>query len=94
MEGLAVVIFPVLLMFFALSMERVESRLRRSSVGGEDLEQFFAQASDDEVNTFVREGLPRSMDVFRIRRRRAGRRARRRQAKAAATAAALGPQSH
>ncbi len=68
MEGLAVIFFPVLLMFFALSMERVEGRLRRLTVEEEDVEQFFEQASTGEVNTFVREGLPSALDVVRVRR--------------------------
>ncbi|MEO9220520.1 MAG: hypothetical protein ABI251_01855 [Mycobacteriaceae bacterium] len=68
MEGLAVLFFPVLLMFFALSMERVEARLRRLTVEEEDVEQFFDKASNEEVNTFVREGLPRALDVLRLRR--------------------------
>lgn len=69
MEGLAVIFFPVLLMFFALSMERVEARLRRLTVEEEDVEQFFEKASPEEVNTFVREGLPRALDVLHLRRR-------------------------
>jgi len=69
MEGLGVIFFPVLLMFFALSMERVEARLRRLTVEEDDVEQFFEQASTGEVNTFVREGFPRALDVLRLRRR-------------------------
>lgn len=75
MEGLAVIFFPVLLMFFALSMERVEARLRTLTVEEEDVEQFFEQASTDEVNTFVREGFPQAEDVLQTRRRSGGRRA-------------------
>ncbi len=69
MEGLAVVFFPVLLMFFALSMERVEARLRRLTVEEDDVDKFFEQASAGEVNTFVREGLPHALDVLHVRRR-------------------------
>jgi len=68
MEGLAVIFFPVLLMFFALSMERVEAQLRRLTVEEEDVEDFFEQANPEEVDTFVREGFPRAIDVLRLRR--------------------------
>ena len=79
-ESLLVVVFPVLLMLFALSMERVESRLRRLSVEEDEVEQFLDSANPDEVNTFVREGLPRALTMFRLRRR-SGRRPARRKAR-------------
>lgn len=61
-------LFPVLLMAFALSMERVESRLRRLVVEEEEVEQFLDQASPAEVDTFVREGLPNALVRFHRRR--------------------------
>ena len=79
-ESLLVVVFPVLLMLFALSMERVESRLRRLSVEEDEVEEFLESANPDEVNTFVREGLPRALTKFRLRRR-SGRRPARRKAR-------------
>lgn len=79
MLSLTVVLFPVLLMLFALSMERVEARLRRIGaeddlLGEEAVGQFLDQASEDEVDTMVREGLPRALDLFRRRRHHANRR--------------------
>lgn len=70
MEGLAVIIFPVLLMFFALSMERVEARLSRLTLEEDEVEKFFDQASTADVNNFVREGFPRAIKLRQRRRRR------------------------
>ncbi|NNG34865.1 hypothetical protein [Nakamurella aerolata] len=67
-----VLLIPVLLLIFALLMERVESRLHRASVSEEEVEQFLDSARPDEVNTFIREGWSRALPRFR-RRRRAGR---------------------
>ncbi|GAB2927846.1 hypothetical protein GCM10027047_25700 [Rhodococcus aerolatus] len=78
MESLLVVVFPVLLMLFALSMERVESRLKRLSVEEDEVEEFLDSANPAEVNTFVREGLPRALTMFRLRRRTGRRPARKR----------------
>ncbi len=69
MVGLTVVFFPVLLMLFALSMERVESRLRKLTLEEDEVEEFLDQATSSDVNTMAREGLPRALDVFRLRRR-------------------------
>lgn len=72
-----VLLFPLLLLVFAMLMERVESRLQNVSVTEEEVEQFLDQARPDEVNTFIREGLGRALDLFRLRRRpRRGRRPR------------------
>lgn len=68
MVGLAVVLFPFLLMAFALSMERVESRVRRTGLGEDEVEQFLDQASASDVQTLARDGMPRALDVFRLRR--------------------------
>jgi hypothetical protein len=73
MEGLAVIFFPMLLMFFALSMERVETRLRRLTAEEGDVETFFEHASTADVNTFVQEGFPQASAVLRNRRRSSGR---------------------
>lgn len=40
MQGLLVVIAPVLLILFALSMERIEGHLQRLTVQGEDVQEF------------------------------------------------------
>lgn len=81
-ESLLVVVFPVLLMLFALSMERVESRLKRLSVEEDEVEEFLDSANPAEVNTFVREGLPRALTMFRLRRRTGRRPARKRSGRA------------
>ncbi len=80
MQGLAVVLFPVLLMLFALAMERVEFRLRRLTVRQQEVEEFLDQASHDEVVTLAHEGFPPRIGTLpstsqgsvglRIRRRR------------------------
>lgn len=68
MVGLAVVLFPFVLMAFALSMERVETRVRRTGLGEDEVEQFLDEASASEVQTLVNDGMPRALDVFRLRR--------------------------
>jgi hypothetical protein len=67
MVGLAVVLFPFVLMAFALSMERVETRVRRTGLGEDEVEQFLDEASASEVQTLVNDGMPRALDVFRLR---------------------------
>lgn len=79
------IFFPVLLMFFALSMERVEARLRRLTLEEDDVETFFDNANASDVNTFVREGFPRAFDIIRRRRRGRRRHLQRRRADPAGT---------
>jgi hypothetical protein len=69
MTVLFVLLFPALLMVFAVLMERLEARLHNVSVTEDEIEEFLDQAQPDEVNTFIREGLGRALDVFRLRRR-------------------------
>ncbi|MBC2641612.1 hypothetical protein ACFTWF_08900 [Rhodococcus sp. NPDC056960] len=69
MQGLAVVLFPVLLMLFALAMERVEFRLRRLTVRQQEVEEFLDQASHDEVATLAHEGFPHALARFHRRRK-------------------------
>jgi hypothetical protein len=64
-----VLLIPLLLMFFALLMERVENRLRNATVSEEQVEEFLEQANPDEVKTFIREGWSRALARFRLRRR-------------------------
>lgn len=64
-----VVLIPVLLMLFALFMERVENRLKTRTVSEADVQQFLEQAQPEEVNTLMREGWTRAFDKFRLRRR-------------------------
>jgi hypothetical protein len=64
-----VLLIPLLLMVFALLMERVENRLRTSTMTEDDVEEFLESAQPDEVNTFIREGWSRALSLFRLRRR-------------------------
>ncbi|MBF6173260.1 MULTISPECIES: hypothetical protein [Nocardia] len=58
MQGLAVVLFPVLLMLFALFMERVENRLRKLLEPEEEVQQYLDRASNAEVNELAKLGVP------------------------------------
>lgn len=64
-----VLLFPLLLLSFAVLMERLEARLQNVSVTENEVEEFLDQARPEEVNTFIREGLGRALDLFRLRRR-------------------------
>lgn len=70
MQALAVVLFPVLLMLFALAMERVESRLSRLSVREQEVEEFLDNADHVDVAALAREGFPGALARFHLRRRR------------------------
>jgi len=70
MQGLAVVLFPVLLMLFALAMERVEHRLSRLTVREQDVAEFLETANPAEVSTMHRIGLPDALSRFHRRRHR------------------------
>ena len=69
MVGLAAVFFPVLLMMFALSMERVEARLRRQADRDEELTEGLVEVDVTLVGTPAPDGPARASDVFRRRRR-------------------------
>ncbi|OQO92883.1 hypothetical protein [Saccharomonospora piscinae] len=73
-----VIAVPVVVMLFALGMERVEHRLRHVSVRGEDVEEFLEQARPDEVRALYGHGIGRALELFRLRRL-AGRAAKGRQ---------------
>ena len=60
-------LFPILLMAFVLSMERLEARVRRTGVGEDEVVEFLDQASASDVQNLARDGLPRALDVFRLR---------------------------
>jgi hypothetical protein len=78
------VLVPLLVMFFALGMERVESRLRESTVRPEELEEFLEGPRPDEITALFRQGTGRALELFRWRNRRpGGRRSARRGNKAA-----------
>ncbi len=77
MAAFLVLLFPVLLMVFALLMSKVEDRLRPSGVTEDEVGEFLDQARPDEVNTLIREGWSGALHRFRLRRRPRGRRIRR-----------------
>jgi hypothetical protein len=56
------VLVPLLVMFFALGMERVESRLRESTVRQDELEEFLEQPRPDEVRALFRSGTGRALE--------------------------------
>ena len=67
---------PVLIMFFALAMERLEHRLRylaaRENVmlQENEVEEFLQAARPDEVRALVGSGIGRALALFRQRRLR------------------------
>ena len=63
------VLVPLLVMFFALGMERVESRLRESTVRQDELEELLEQRRPDEVRALFRSGTNRALEMFRLRHR-------------------------
>ncbi|HVL85999.1 MAG TPA: hypothetical protein VM367_17155 [Pseudonocardia sp.] len=62
------VLVPLLVMFFALGMERVESRLRESTLRQDELEEMLEQPRADEVRAMFRQGTVRALELFRLRR--------------------------
>ena len=64
-----VLLFPLLLMVFALLMGRVEDRLHPATVTEDEVGEFLDQARPEEVNTLIREGWTGALDRFRLRRR-------------------------
>ncbi|ORI20066.1 hypothetical protein [Rhodococcus sp. 1168] len=70
MQGLAVVLFPVLLMLFSLAMERVEGKLSKLAVHEHDVVEFLDQASSSEVATLANDGFPHALDKLNNRKKR------------------------
>jgi hypothetical protein len=68
MQGLAVVLFPVVLMLFALLMERVENRLRKLLEPEEEVQQYLNRASNAEVNELAKLGVPAAASRISARR--------------------------
>ena len=62
-------------------MERVESRLRESTVRPEELEELLERPRPDEVRALFRQGTGRALELFRLR----GKAPRRRRPHAGAT---------
>jgi hypothetical protein len=63
------VLVPLLVMFFALGMERVEARLREAAVRQDELDDFLERARPDEVKALFRSGTGRALELFRRRNR-------------------------
>lgn len=63
------VLVPLLVMFFALGMERVESKLRDSSVRPDELEELLERPRPDEVRALFGQGTGRALELFRLRNR-------------------------
>ena len=59
---------PLIIMLFALFMERVEARLRHISVREDEVEEFLEQARPDEVRALYGHGIGRALELFRLRR--------------------------
>ena len=71
-----VILVPLVIMFFALFMERVESRLKHVAVQENEVEEFLEQAQPNEVRALYGHGIGRALELFRLRRRRGRARAR------------------
>ncbi|WP_216213597.1 hypothetical protein [Amycolatopsis aidingensis] len=63
-----VIAVPLVVMFFALAMERVENRLRNVTVREEEVEEFLEQAQPNEVRALYGHGIGRALELFRLRR--------------------------
>jgi len=69
-----VVAVPLLIMFFALAMERLEERLRHLTLHENEVEEFLQAARPDEVQALFGSGIGRALELFRRRHRPRGRR--------------------
>lgn len=70
MQALAVVLFPMLLILFALGMERVEARLSRLNVREPEVEEFLEQARGEDIAALAVEGFPNALARLRLRNRK------------------------
>jgi hypothetical protein len=75
MTAWLVAAIPVLIMFFALAMERLENRLRdlavqENAVQGNEVEEFLQAARPEEVRALFGSGIGRALELFRLRRLR------------------------
>ncbi|GAA1482552.1 hypothetical protein GCM10009624_29920 [Gordonia sinesedis] len=68
MQGLAALLFPAVLMLFALGMEKVQARTDRLAVSRDNVEEFLQAAEAQHVDTLAREGFPAALDELRSRR--------------------------
>jgi hypothetical protein len=63
------ILVPLLVMFFALGMERIEARLRDATMRQDELDDFLERARPDEVKALFRSGTARALELFRSRNR-------------------------
>lgn len=63
-----VIAVPLVVLFFALFMERVENRLANGIVRENDVEEFLEQAQPNEVGALYGQGIGRALELFRLRR--------------------------
>lgn len=63
-----VIAVPLVILFFALFMERVERRLRNITVQENEVEEFLEQAQPNEVGALYGQGIGRALELFRLRR--------------------------
>ncbi|HEX3787572.1 MAG TPA: hypothetical protein VHW44_06910 [Pseudonocardiaceae bacterium] len=63
-----VIIIPLVIMLFALGMERVEARLKNLTIRENEVEEFLEQAQPDEVRALYGHGIGRALELFRLRR--------------------------
>ena len=62
------VLFPVLLMLFALAMERVEFRLSRLTVREQEVQEFLDHADSTDVANLAEGSMPEALNRFHLRR--------------------------
>ncbi|HEY6424454.1 MAG TPA: hypothetical protein VIY28_14645 [Pseudonocardiaceae bacterium] len=65
-----VAVVPLLIMFFALAMERLETRLRHIAVQENEVEEFLQKARAEEVRALFGSGIGRALELFRLRKTR------------------------
>jgi hypothetical protein len=58
---------PLMVMFFALGMERVEAWMQASPLRRDELDDLLERAGADEVRALSRPGIERALELFRLR---------------------------
>jgi hypothetical protein len=64
-----VFIVPLVIMLFALFMERIETRLRNVAVQEDEVTQLLEDVRPEEVKALYGHGIGRALELFRLRRR-------------------------
>ncbi|GAB3869147.1 hypothetical protein GCM10029964_000890 [Kibdelosporangium lantanae] len=64
-----VFIVPLVIMLFALFMERIETRLRNVAVQEDEVSQLLEDVRPEEVKALYGHGIGRALELFRLRRR-------------------------